>query len=262
MRDIDVVFHLAALISIPFSYNSPDSYVDTNIKGTLNVLQAAQDWNIKKVIVTSTSEVYGTAQFVPISEKHGLCSQSPYAATKVAADQIALAFYRAFGTPVFLIRPFNTFGPRQSLRAIIPTIITQIIDGQSKIKLGALYTTRDFGFVKDVVRGFIAAAEAENALGEVVNLGSNFEISIGSAAELIAEIMGKGVEIERDEKRIRPEKSEVGRLWSDNSKAKELIGWEPAYGGFEGFKRGLSETINWFSDHENLKKYKLGDYVV
>lgn len=262
MRGVEVVFHLAALIAIPFSYNSPDSYIDTNVKGTLNVLQAARMLGASKIIHTSTSEVYGTAQFVPISENHALSAQSPYAATKVAADQLALSFYRSFDTPVSLLRPFNTYGPRQSLRAVIPTIITQLAGGHSKIKLGSLYPTRDFAFVKDVAWGFIAAAEADEAVGEVVNLGSNFEISIGNAVQIIAELMGKSVEIETDEQRIRPEKSEVGRLWADNSKAKKLIGWEPAYGGLEGFKRGLSETIKWFTDPENLKRYKLGNYVL
>jgi NAD dependent epimerase/dehydratase len=262
MEGYDIVMHLAALIAIPYSYHSPDTYVDTNIKGTLNIVQAARELGVKKVVHTSTSEVYGTAKFVPISEDHPLQGQSPYSATKIGADQIAMSFYNAFDTPIAIIRPFNTYGPRQSARAIIPTVISQIANGQRKIKLGALHPTRDFNFVLDTVRGFISVAETEKSLGEVINIGSNFEISIGDTVSMIAEIMGVDIEIETDEVRLRPEKSEVDRLWADNSKAKNLTGWEPAYGGRNGFKRGLEETVAWFTDPENLKNYKADIYNV
>jgi len=257
-----VVLHLAALIAIPYSYHSPDTYVDTNIKGTLNVVQAARELGVEKVVHTSTSEVYGTARFVPITEDHPLQGQSPYSATKIGADQIAMSFYNAFGTPVATIRPFNTYGPRQSARAIIPTVIIQIANGKRSIKLGSLHPTRDFSYVKDTVCGFIAVAESDRSVGEVINVGSNYEISIGETARLIAEVMGAEIEIETEDIRIRPEKSEVERLWADNSKAKELLGWEPAYGGREGFKRGLEDTAAWFTDPENLKRYKADIYNI
>lgn len=262
MRGCDVVFHLAALIAIPYSYRSPGSYVDTNIKGTLNVLQAARELGLEKVIHTSTSEVYGTARFVPITESHPLQGQSPYSATKIGADQLAMSFYNAFDTPVSTIRPFNTYGPRQSARAIIPTVITQIASGKRRIKLGALTPTRDFSYVMDTVKGFVAVAESDKSVGEVINIGSNFEISIGDTARLIAEAMGVEVEIETDQERFRPDKSEVERLWADNSKARDLAGWEPAYGGREGFKRGLAETIEWFTKPKNLETYKADIYNV
>jgi NAD dependent epimerase/dehydratase len=262
MRGCDTVMHLAALIAIPYSYHSPDTYVDTNVKGTLNVVQAARELGVQKVVHTSTSEVYGTAKFVPITEEHPLQGQSPYSATKIGADQIAMSFYNAFDTPVATIRPFNTYGPRQSARAFIPTVITQIANGKRKIKLGALHPTRDFNFVMDTVRGFIAIAESEKSTGEVINIGSNFEISMGDTVQMIAKIMGVDIEIETDEMRLRPEKSEVDRLWADNSKAKKLTGWEPIYGGREGFKRGLAETIDWFSNPENLKDYKADIYNI
>lgn len=258
----EVVFHLAALIAIPYSYHSPDTYIDTNIKGTLNVVQAARELHVEKVIHTSTSEVYGTARFVPITEEHPLQGQSPYSASKIGADQIAMSFYNSFETPVSIIRPFNTYGPRQSARAIIPTVITQIAGGMREINLGALHPTRDFNYVTDTVRGFIATAESEKTIGEVVNIGSNFEISIGDTVKFIAELMGSHIEIKTDEQRMRPEKSEVERLWADNSKAKALMGWEPCYGGLDGFKRGLRETIQWFTEQENLKKYKVGIYAI
>ena len=256
MKGCDAVLHLAALIAIPFSYHSPDTYVDTNIKGTLNILQAARELGVKRVIHTSTSEVYGTAQFVPITEKHPLQGQSPYSASKIGADQLAFSFYSSFDLPVVTIRPFNTYGPRQSARAVIPTIITQIANGMRQIKLGAILPTRDFSFVQDTVAGFIAALEAKNGLGEVINLGSNFEISVGETAKLIAECAGVPIELIADEERMRPENSEVERLWADNSKAKELFGWQPTYGGRDGFKRGLIETIEWFTQAENLRSYK------
>lgn len=258
----DVVLHLASLIAIPYSYHSPDTYVDTNIKGTLNVLQAAREFSIDRVVHTSTSECYGTARFVPISEEHPLQPQSPYSATKIAADQLALSFYYSFGTPVSIIRPFNTYGPRQSARAIIPTVITQIANGKRKLKLGALHPTRDFNFVRDTVRGFLAVAESNRSIGEVINIGSNFEVSIGDTVQMIAETMGVEVEIETEEVRLRPEKSEVDRLWADNTKARELAGWTPEYAGREGMKRGLVETAAWFTNLDNLKKYKSDTYVI
>jgi len=262
MKGCDVVFHLAALIAIPYSYHSPDTYVDTNIKGTLNVVQAARELGIAAVVHTSTSEVYGTAQFVPITEEHPLQGQSPYSATKIGADQIAMSFYSAFDTPVSIVRPFNTYGPRQSARAVIPTIILQIANGLRKIKLGSLHPTRDFNYVKDTVEGFIAVAESEKSVGGVINIGSNFEISIGETVNLIAEVMGTEVEIESDEVRLRPQNSEVERLWADNTKARDLTGWEPLYAGKDGFRRGLSETVEWFNNPENLEKYKATLYNI
>lgn len=262
MRGCDVVLHLASLIAIPYSYHSPDTYVDTNVKGTLNILQAARELNIQKVVHTSTSEVYGTAQYVPIDENHPLQGQSPYSASKIGADQMAIAFYRSFQTPVAIIRPFNTYGPRQSARAVIPTIITQIASGKKKIQLGSLRPTRDFNYIKDTVAGFISIMESERAIGEVINIGSNFEVSIGETASLIAEIMGVDIEIETDDVRVRPEKSEVERLWADNSKAKTLLGWEPKYAEKEGFRRGLKETVEWFTDERNLSQYKVDVYNI
>lgn len=260
MTDCDVVLHLAALIAIPYSYYSPDTYVDTNIKGTLNVLQAARELGVKRVVHTSTSEVYGTARFVPITEEHPLQGQSPYSATKIAADQLAYSFYASFGLPVVIARPFNTYGPRQSARAVIPTIISQIAKGQRKIKLGAVSPTRDFNFVQDTVAGFIAILNSDQGLGEVVNLGSNFEISIGETVRLIAEVMNAEIEILTDDVRLRPENSEVERLWADNAKAKNLFSWKPEYGGGEGFRRGLAETVVWFTKPENMRAYKTDIY--
>jgi NAD dependent epimerase/dehydratase len=260
MQGCDAVLHLAALIAIPYSYHSPDTYVDTNVKGTLNVLQAARELEIGRVVHTSTSEVYGTAQFVPITETHPLQGQSPYSATKIAADQLAYSFYTSFNLSVIIARPFNTYGPRQSARAVIPTIITQIANGQRQIKLGAVSPTRDFNYVKDTVAGFIAALEAEEGDGEVVNFGSNYEISIGDTAQLIAEAMNREIEVVTDEVRLRPKKSEVNRLWADNTKAKELLGWVPAYGDRQGFKRGLAETAQWFTEGDNLQAYKANLY--
>ncbi len=260
MKGCDTVLHLAALIAIPYSYHSPDTYIDTNIKGTLNVLQAARELGVKRVVHTSTSEVYGSARFVPITENHPLQGQSPYSATKIAADQLAYSFYASFGLPVTIARPFNTYGPRQSARAVIPTIITQIANGKKQIKLGAVSPTRDFNFVYDTVAGFIAAMKSDKGLGEVVNFGSNFEISIGDTAQLIAEAMNCKIEIITDEARLRPENSEVERLWADNSKAKTLFGWQPNYGGRDGFKRGIVETAQWFARPENLRGYKADIY--
>ena len=262
MQGCDAVMHLAALIGIPYSYHSPDTYIDTNIKGTLNVLQAARELDIKRVLHTSTSEVYGTARFVPITEDHPLQGQSPYSASKIGADQLAMSFYCSFGTPVTIIRPFNTYGPRQSARAVIPTIITQIAQGSKTIKLGSIHPTRDFSFVKDTARAFVAALESDKVVGEVINLGSNFEVSIGDVVNLITGLMNAKIKIETDGVRKRPGKSEVERLWADNSKAKKLMKWNPAYGGKDGFQRGLTETILWFTDKQNLGFYKADAYNV
>ncbi|WP_342508838.1 NAD-dependent 4,6-dehydratase LegB [Sporosarcina sp. FSL K6-2383] len=262
MKGCTHVLNLAALIAIPYSYHSPDTYVDTNIKGTLNVVQAARELGIEKVVHTSTSEVYGTAQYVPIDEDHPLQGQSPYSATKIAADQMALSFYRSFDTPVSIIRPFNTYGPRQSARAVIPTIIGQLAAGRSTIKLGAISPTRDFNYVKDTVNGFISVMNSDKSVGEVINIGSNYEVSIGETAEMIADIMNVNLTIETDEQRLRPDKSEVERLWADNQKAKDLLGWTPDYGGKEGFRHGLEETIEWFTNSRNLASYKTDVYNI
>ncbi len=256
----EIVLHLAALIAIPYSYYSPESYVDTNIRGTLNILQASRESGVRKVVQTSSSEVYGTARFVPITEDHPLNAQSPYSATKIAADHLALSFYHSFGTPVTVLRPFNTYGPRQSARAVIPTIITQILSGKGAIRLGSRHPTRDFSYVEDIVRGFIAAIEKDACIGEVINLGSGYEVSVGQAADLVAELLGKKIDVIADEQRVRPEKSEVERLLASNAKAKQLIGWEPEYGEMEGFRRGLKKTIGWFSQKENLRGYKTDIY--
>lgn len=260
VKDCDVVFHLAALIAIPYSYHSPDTYVDTNIKGTLNLLQAARDNSVRRFIHTSTSEVYGTAKFVPITEEHPLQGQSPYSASKIGADQIAISFERSFSTPVTVVRPFNTYGPRQSARAIIPTIITQIASGAPQIKLGNLKPTRDFSFVADTVSGFLAAADSEKAVGEVINLGTGFEISIGDTAKMIAELMGKNAEIVSDQERWRPDRSEVDRLCASAEKAQRLLGWTPKLSGESGLRAGLRETINWFTDAKNLSLYRADIY--
>lgn len=256
------VLHLAALIAIPFSYHSPDSYVETNIKGTLNVLQAARRYDVEHVIHTSTSEVYGTACFVPITEEHPLQGQSPYSATKIGADALALSFHQSFDTPVSVIRPFNTYGPRQSARAVIPTIITQIATGQRTIHLGSLHPTRDFSFVADTVGGFLAARSSRAGIGHVTNLGSGFEISIGDTAALIAELMQADTTLETDDQRLRPPASEVERLWADNGKAKQRFGWTPKYSGTDGFRTGLSRTIDWFTQPGNLSRYKSDQYNI
>ena len=262
MQGCDVVMHLAALIAIPYSYHSPDTYVDTNIKGTLNVVQAARELGVEKVVHTSTSEVYGTARFVPITEEHPLQGQSPYSASKIGADQIALSFHAAFNTPIAVIRPFNTYGPRQSARAVIPTIITQIATGKRDICLGALHPTRDFNYVSDTVNGFIAVTQSARSVGQVLNIGSSYEISIGDIAHLIAEAMRVEVDFKQDTARLRPEKSEVERLWADNTKARELTGWQPRYGGLAGLKRGLAETVEWFIRPEHLTLYKAERYNI
>jgi NAD dependent epimerase/dehydratase len=264
MQGMDMVFHLAALIAIPFSYHSPDSYIDTNIKGTLNVLQAARDTACNRVLITSTSEVYGTAQYVPIDERHPFQGQSPYSATKIGADRIAESFYRSFKTPVTIVRPFNTYGPRQSARAVIPTIITQLLAGSTEIRLGSIHPTRDFNYVKDTVNGFIAIAETQATIGEEINIASQQEISIGQLArEIIDQINPtatlKGTSrIVSEDIRIRPENSEVERLLGSNEKIRRLTGWQPAY----TLKQGIRETIEWFRDEENLRRYKWDIYNV
>jgi len=257
-KDVDVVFHLAALIAIPYSYVAPDSYVDTNVKGTLNICQAALENNVKRVIHTSTSEVYGTAQYVPIDEKHPLQAQSPYSASKIGADAMAMSFFNSFDLPLTIARPFNTYGPRQSARAVIPTIITQIASGQKQIKLGDVSPTRDFNYVADTCRGFLQLARCEEAIGEVVNIGSNYEISVRDTLNLIKELMNSDVEFLTDDQRIRPGKSEVFRLWCDNTKIKRLTGFVPNY----SIAEGLQATIDWLLIPENLAKYKADIYNV
>ncbi len=255
IQGVEGVFHLAALIAIPYSYHSPDSYVDTNIKGTLNVLQAARDnKNVERVLVTSTSEVYGTAQYVPIDEKHPFQGQSPYSATKIGADRLAESFYRSFDLPVTIVRPFNTYGPRQSARAVIPTIITQLLSGVTKIKLGSLTPTRDFNYVKDTVSGFVAIAESDKTVGEEINIATQKEISIGELAKTIIDQINPAAEIICDEQRLRPEKSEVNRLLGSNVKIKQLTGWEPEY----TLKEGIHETVAWIKD--NISSYKTNIY--
>ncbi len=257
-KGVDTIYHLAALIAIPYSYVAPDSYVDTNVKGTLNICQAALENGVKRVIHTSTSEVYGTAQYVPIDEKHPVQPQSPYSASKIAADATAMSFYNAFDLPLTIARPFNTYGPRQSARAVIPTIITQIASGMKSIKLGDVSPTRDFNYVEDTCRGFLALAQAEQAIGETVNIASNYEISVGDTLSLIGEIMGGDVEFLTDEQRLRPGKSEVFRLWGDNAKLVELTGFKPEF----SIEDGLRKTVTWFLDQDNLKHYKAGIYNV
>lgn len=257
-KDVDLIFHLGALIAIPFSYVAPDSYVDTNVKGTLNICQAAKENGNIRIIHTSTSEVYGTAQYVPIDEKHPKQAQSPYSASKIGADAMAISFYNAFNLPVTIARPFNTYGPRQSARAIIPTIITQIANGIKEIKLGDLSPTRDFNFVKDTCKGFLCLAENESTIGKEINICSNFEISMKDTLGLIKRIMKSDVQFITDEQRLRPEKSEVFRLWGDNSLIKDLTNFVPDY----DIEEGLTETCKWFSDPSNLKKYKAAIYNV
>lgn len=254
IKNIDMIFHLAALIAIPFSYHSPDSYVDTNIKGTLNVLQAARDSSVSRVLITSTSEVYGTAQYVPIDEKHPYQGQSPYSATKIGADRLAESFYRSFDLPVSIVRPFNTYGPRQSARAVIPTIITQLLAGQEEIKLGSLSPTRDFNYVKDTANGFIAIAESDRTIGEEINIATQREISIGALAKEIISQINPEAKIICEEERLRPEKSEVNRLLGDNTKIRELTDWKMQY----TFEEGIAETIDWIRG--NMDRYKVDCY--
>lgn len=261
-KGCDTILHLAALIAIPYSYRAPDSYIDTNIRGTLNVVQAARDFSLSRVAITSTSEVYGTAQFVPITEEHPLVGQSPYAASKIGADQMALSYYRSFDTPVTVVRPFNTFGPRQSNRAVIPSIVTQIAAGERRIKLGALSPRRDLTYVRDTVRGMIAVLDCDAAIGEVVNLGTGFDISIGKLAEMIAAVMKVDVTIECEAERLRPAKSEVERLLSGTEKVGRLTGWKPEYAGAEGLRKALALTAKWFAQPENLARYHHDRYGI
>ncbi len=258
MQGMDMVFHLAALIAIPFSYHSPDSYVDTNIKGTLNVLQAARDAGCERVLVTSTSEVYGTAKYVPIDENHPFQGQSPYSATKIGADRLAESFYRSFNTPVTIVRPFNTYGPRQSARAVIPTVITQLLSGAEEIKLGSLHPTRDFNYVKDTAAGFIAIAASPNTIGEEINIASQQEISIGELAQTIIDAINPSARVLSDDIRLRPENSEVERLLGSNEKMMRLTGWKPA----TSLKQGIRDTIAWFRQEENIRRYKWDIYNV
>jgi NAD dependent epimerase/dehydratase len=258
LDNIDVVFHLAALIAIPYSYYSPESYVDTNIKGTLNILQSSKDLGIEKILVTSTSEVYGTALYVPIDEKHPRQGQSPYSATKIGADSLAESFYKSFNLPVTIVRPFNTYGPRQSARAVIPTVITQLLNGAEEIKLGSLHPTRDLLFVKDTVSGFIEIAKSDNTNGEDINIATQQEISVQSLAQKIISLINPNARIVSDDTRLRPDKSEVERLLGDNSKIQKLTNWNPIY----SLDKGLIETINWFEDTKNLSKYKSNIYNI
>jgi len=262
MRGCTEVMHLAALIGIPYSYVAPASYVDVNVTGTLNVVEAARQQGVAKVVVTSTSEVYGTAQRVPIDETHPLVGQSPYAASKIGGDQIALSYHRSFGVPVTIVRPFNTYGPRQSTRAVVPTVITQLASGVTRLKLGALTPTRDLSYVGDTVAGMIAALDSPKAVGETINLGTGYEIAIGDLAALVARLMGVKATVESDAERLRPAGSEVERLLADNGKARRLMNWGPAHEGTDGLARGLEKTIAWFRDPANLARYRVGRYTV
>jgi NAD dependent epimerase/dehydratase len=258
MEGCDVVFHLAALIAIPFSYHSPDSYVDTNIKGTLNVLQAANRLGTERVLVTSTSEVYGTAQYAPIDEKHPFQGQSPYSATKIGADRLAESFFRSFDTPVVIVRPFNTYGPRQSARAVIPTVITQLLSGETELRLGSLTPTRDFNYVKDTAQGFIALAESDATVGQEINIATGVEYTIGDVANVLISELNPDARIVTDEQRLRPDASEVFRLMGDNTKITTLTPWRPAY----DLRAGLRDTIDWFKQPDNLARYKTWLYNV
>jgi NAD dependent epimerase/dehydratase len=258
MKECDLVFHLAALIAIPFSYHSPDSYIDTNIKGTLNVVQAARILGTQKVLITSTSEVYGTAQYAPIDEKHPYQGQSPYSATKIGADRLAESFYKSFETPIVIVRPFNTYGPRQSARAVIPTIITQLLSGKSELALGSLSPTRDFNFVSDTVDGFIEIAKSDSTIGEEINIASGIEHNIGDVARNLIQQINPKTELIADDERLRPEKSEVFRLIGDASKLQRLTAWKPKH----NLKSGLQETVNWFRDESNLSRYKSSIYNI
>tara|TARA_R110001592_G_scaffold17919_7_gene74956 strand:+ start:2893 stop:3903 length:1011 start_codon:yes stop_codon:yes gene_type:complete len=260
-KGASAILHLAALIAIPYSYRAPESYIDTNVTGTLNVLEAARLWETERVVCTSTSEIYGSAQFVPITEEHPVNPQSPYAASKAAADHLALSYEKSFGLPVSVLRPFNTYGPRQSARAVIPTIITQLARGAEEIRLGATSPTRDFTFVRDTAQGFVSAMTADAAIGRVTNIGSGFEISIGETAAAIGRVMGRNVEIVSDEQRMRPDASEVERLFAGVAVAEGSLGWAPAHGGRDGFDKGLEKTIEWFTDPANLARYPEGYQV-
>ena len=261
-KKINIIFHLAALISIPYSYKSPRSFLSTNVAGTLNMLEAARENNVELFVQTSTSEVYGSSQYIPIDEKHPLNAQSPYAATKIAADQLALSYFRTFDLPVLVLRPFNTFGPRQSLRAAIPTIITQIVDGKKNIKLGSLTPRRDFTYVSDTVDGYLSTIGNKKCLGETINLGTGYDFSIGNTLNSIQKILKRNVNVITQKERIRPKKSEVNRLISSNKKARKILKWKPKYIGSTGFKKGLEKTIEWFKNKENLSHYNIDIYNV
>ena len=256
------IIHLASLIAIPYSYTSPESYIETNVKGTLNVLKLAREINVDRFIHTSTSEVYGTAQFVPMTEKHPTVGQSPYSASKIAADQLAISFYRSFGVPVTLLRPFNTFGPRQSARVVIPTMISQILNNKKIINLGSTYPTRDFTYVKDTANSYVECLKSFKTIGETINVASNFEISIKETFDLLCKIMNSDSKIKKNKNRTRPPKSEVDRLYASNTKAKKLMKWKPKYSGKKGFVIGLKKTVEWFSNNENLKYYKHKNYNI
>lgn len=258
----DIVIHLAALIAIPYSYQAPRSYIESNVIGTINVIEAARRAGVSRVVHTSTSEVYGTAQYVPIDERHPLVGQSPYSASKIGADQIAHSYWSSFGVPVTTVRPFNTYGPRQSQRAFIPSVIVQLLSGADSLSLGSLSPTRDLTFVLDTAEGFRAAAEGTGGLGEVFNLGSGFEISMGEVVEMLSEISGRKVSVTEDSARVRPENSEVERLWSDSSKFEKAFGWKPAHAGRDGLYRGLEKTYAWFRDNTNKAGYDAKRYVV
>jgi len=262
VKNCEAVIHLAALIGIPYSYVSPRSYIDTNVGGTLNVLDAVKELNVQKFVHTSTSEVYGTAKFIPITEKHSLNGQSPYSASKIAADQLANSYHLSYGIPLTILRPFNTYGPRQSLRAIIPTIISQVLNNSQKINLGSLKPTRDFSYISDTVAAFVAALKSTKSTGETINIGSGNEISIKKLVELILKVANKEIIISTEEKRKRPSKSEVNRLCCSNKKALKLLNWKPQYVGKKGIELGIKETIKWFSKAENLKKYKSNTFVL
>ena len=260
-KNIDIVIHLASLIAIPHSYNSPYSYVSTNVEGTLNILETCLNNNIERIIHTSTSEVYGDIVKMPISEKSVPYAKSPYAASKIAADQLAQSYYSSFGLPVSIIRPFNTYGPRQSNRAIIPTIITQLLSNKKKIQLGSLYPTRDFSFIEDTVRGFEYSLNSIKSVGEIINIGSGYEVSIDDLVKTLCKVTGRYPDIITDTKRVRPKKGEVFRLKADNKKARDILKWQPKYNGKSGLVKGLKKTVEWFSDEKNLEKYKSDHYV-
>ncbi len=262
IRGCNKVIHLAALIGIPYSYRSPQSYIDTNITGTMNVLQASRDLNVEKIIVTSTSEVYGSAQYVPMNEEHPILGQSPYAASKIASDQISLSHFLSFDLPVIILRPFNTYGPRQSLRAVIPSIITQAINDEKRIYLGSLEPTRDFNFIEDTVNGFFSALNSKSGIGEIINIGSGYEISIKEVVEIIGKILNKDIQILKDKRRERPQASEVNRLFACNKKAEKVLMWKPEYSSIAGLKKGITKTIEWFQNPNNLKYYNHNKYVV
>ena len=262
MKNCEAVIHLAALIGIPYSYASPKSYIDTNVGGTLNILEAAKELSVEKLIHTSTSEVYGSAKFIPITEDHPLNGQSPYSASKIAADHLANSYYLSYGVPIVTLRPFNTYGPRQSLRAIIPTIITQVLNNSKKIKLGSLEPTRDFLYISDTVSAFVLALKSKKCIGETINIGSGSEISIKELVDLISKTINKKIVVSSEQSRKRPNKSEVNRLCCSNKKAAKLLKWKPSYKGNSGMKYGIKKTINWFSKSENLRKYKSKNFVV